>query len=79
MDNESNPNDEEKLKSLLETLKKNDENVPKELLQTKYKKPYRELKDSIKEVADRISGNRLREGIVIKTDEAGQVLIGRSR
>lgn len=76
MDNESNPNDEEKLKSLLETLKKNDENVPKELLQTKYKKPYRELKDSIKEVADRISGNRLREGIVIKTDEAGQVLIG---
>ena len=76
MDNESNPNDEEKLKSLLETLKKNDENVPKELLQTKYNKPYRELKDSIKEVADRISGNRLREGIVIKTDEAGQVLIG---
>lgn len=76
MDNESNPNDEEKLKSLLETLKKNDENVPKELLQTKYKKPCRELKDSIKEVADRISGNRLREGIVIKTDEAGQVLIG---
>lgn len=76
MDNESNPNDEEKLKSLLETLKKNDENVPKELLQTKYKKLYRELKDSIKEVADRISGNRLREGIVIKTDEAGQVLIG---
>ena len=50
--------------------------MPKELLQTKYKKPYRELKDSIKEVADRISGNRLREGIVIKTDEAGQVLIG---
>ena len=30
MDNESNPNDEEKLKSLLKTLKKNDENVPKE-------------------------------------------------
>lgn len=25
MDNESNPNDEEKLKSLLETLRKNDE------------------------------------------------------
>lgn len=76
MDNESNPNDEEKLKSLLETLRKNDEKVPKELLRTKYKKPYRELKESIKEVADRISGNRLREGIVIKTDEAGQVLIG---
>ena len=76
MEDESNPSDKEKLKSLLETLRKNDENVPKELLQTKYKKPYRELKDSIKEVADRISGNRLREGIVIKTDEAGQVLIG---
>lgn len=76
MEDESNPSDKEKLKSLLETLRKNDENVPKELLQTKYKNPYRELKDSIKEVADRISGNRLREGIVIKTDEAGQVLIG---
>lgn len=75
MEDESNPKDEEKLKSLLETLKKNDENVPKELLQTKYKKPYRELKDSIKEVADRISGHRLREGIVIKADEAGQVLM----
>jgi hypothetical protein len=48
MDNESNPNDEEKLKSLLETLRKNDEKVPKELLRTKYKKPYRELKESIK-------------------------------
>lgn len=75
MEDESNPKDEEKLKSLLETLKKNDENVPKELLQTKYKKPYRELKDNIKEVADRISGKRLREGIVIKADEAGQVLM----
>lgn len=75
MEDESNPKDEEKLKSLLETLKKNDENVPKELLQTKYKKPYRELKDNIKEVADRISGKRLREGIVIRNDEAGQVLL----
>lgn len=76
MDNESNPNDEEKLKSLLETLRKNDEKVPKELLRTKYKKPYRELKESIKEVADRMLNGRIREGIVIKTDEAGQVLIG---
>ena len=75
MDNESNPNDEEKLKSLLETLRKNDEKVPKELLRTKYKKPYRELKDSIKEVADQISGRRIRQDIVIKNDEAGQVLI----
>lgn len=75
MDNESNPNDEEKLKSLLETLRKNDEKVPKELLRTKYKKPYRELKESIKEMADRMLNDRIREGIVIKTDEAGQVLI----
>ena len=52
MEDESIQKDEEKLKSLLETLKKNDENVPEELLKTKYKKPYRELKDSIKEVAD---------------------------
>ena len=37
MEDESIQKDEEKLKSLLETLKKNDENVPKELLKTKYK------------------------------------------
>ena len=48
MEDESIQKDEEKLKSLLETLKKNDENVPEELLKTRYKKPYRELKDSIK-------------------------------
>ena len=75
MEDESNQKDKEKLKSLLETLKKNDENVPKELLKTKYKKPYRELKESIKEVADRISGRRIRQDIVIQNDEAGQVLI----
>lgn len=75
MEDESIQKDEEKLKSLLETLKKNDENVPEELLKTKYKKPYRELKDSIKEVADQISGRRIRQDIVIKNDDAGQVLI----
>lgn len=67
--------DEKKLKSLLETLKKNDDNVPKELLQTKYKKPYRELKEQIKELADKISGEKIRQDIVVKNDEAGQVLI----
>ena len=75
MEDEGIQKDEEKLKSLLETLKKNDENVPEELLKTKYKKPYRELKDSIKEVADQISGRRIRQDIVIKNDDAGQVLI----
>ena len=79
MEDESIQKDEEKLKSLLETLKKNDENVPEELLKTKYKKPYRELKDSIKEVADQISGRRIRQDIVIKNDDAGQVLISRYR
>ena len=72
MEDESIQKDEEKLKSLLETLKKNDENVPEELLKTKYKKPYRELKDSIKEVADQISGRRIRQEIVIKKQEAGK-------
>lgn len=64
-----------KLQSLLETLKKNDDNVPKELLQTKYKKPYRELKEQIKELADKISGEKIRQDIVIKNDDAGQALI----
>ena len=47
----------------------------KELLNTKYQKPYRELKDKIKEVANRILNSRMTEGIVIRNDEAGQELL----
>ena len=73
--NEDSLPDEEKLKIWVDRLRMNDEKVPKELLKTKYQKPYRELKDKIKEVANRILNSRMTEGIVIRNDEAGQELL----
>lgn len=73
--NEDSLPDEEKLKIWVDRLRMNDEKVPKELLKTKYQKPYRELKDKIKEVANQILNSRMIEGIVIRNDEAGQELL----
>lgn len=67
--------DEEKLRIWVQRLKSNDEKVPKELLKTKYQKPYRELKGKIKEAADRILSEILTKDIAIRNDEAGQKLI----
>lgn len=63
--------DEEKLKLWVDRLRMNDEKVPKELLRTKYQKPYRELKEKIKAAADHLLTEKLNAGIVIKNDEAG--------
>lgn len=73
--NEDSLPDEEKLKIWVDRLRMNDEKVLKELLKTKYQKPYRELKEKIKEVANRILNSRMTEGIVIRNDEAGQELL----
>lgn len=73
--NEDNLSDKEKLKLWVQRLKSNDEKVPKELLKTKYQKPYKALKDSIVKVATRILNERMIEGIIIRSDEAGQNLI----
>lgn len=73
--NEDSLPDEEKLRLWVQRLKSNDEKVPKELLKTKYQKPYRELKEKIKATADRILSEILTKGIVIQNDEAGQKLI----
>ncbi len=69
--NEDSLPDEEKLKLWVDRLRMNDEKVPKELLQTKYQKPYRELKEKIKAAADHLLNETLNAGIVIKKDEAG--------
>ncbi len=69
--NEDSLPNEEKLRIWVQKKKNNDEKVPKELLETKYKKAYEELKDKIKVVADTLIIEKLAEGIVIQNDGAG--------
>lgn len=64
-------NQVDKLKRLVERLKRNDLNVPKEDLMTKYKKPYMELKNEIKKKADELTDEILIEGLLIVKDERG--------
>lgn len=61
----------DELKRLVERLKKNDLNVPKEELMTKYKKSYMELKNEIKKIADGLIDEILTEGLLIVKDERG--------
>ena len=61
----------DELKRLVEKLKRNDSNVSKEDLMTKYKKPYMELKNEIKKIADGLIDEILIEGLLIVKDERG--------
>lgn len=61
----------DELKRLVEKLKRNDLNVPKEDLMTKYKKSYMGLKNEIKEKADELTDEILIEGLLIVKDERG--------
>ena len=64
-------NQVDELKRLVEKLKRNDSNVSKEDLMTKYKKPYMELKNEIKKKVDELTDEILIEGILIVKDERG--------
>lgn len=61
----------ERLEALVKKLKNNDENVPKQELETKYEKPYKKLKQDIKELAEKILYRIICEGLVIKKDNEG--------
>ena len=61
----------DELKRLVEKLKRNDLNVPKEDLMTKYKKSYMGLKNEIKKKADELTDEILIEGLLIIKDERG--------
>ena len=61
----------DELKRIVERLKRNDLNVPKEDLMTKYKKSYMELKNEIKKIADSLIDEILIEGLLIVKDERG--------
>lgn len=66
----------DELKRLVEKLKRNDLNVPKEDLMTKYKKPYMQLKNEIKKKADGLIDEILIEGLLIVKDEKGYKCLG---
>lgn len=61
----------DELKRLVEKLKRNDLNIPKEDLMTKYKKSYMELKNEIKQIADGLIDEILIENLLIVKDERG--------
>lgn len=61
----------DELKRLVEKLKRNDSNVPKEDLMTKYKKSYMELKNEIKKITDSLIDEILIEDLLIVKDERG--------
>lgn len=61
----------DELKRLVEKLKRNDSNVPKEDLMTKYKKSYMGLKNEIKKKADELTDEILIDGLLIVKDERG--------
>ena len=61
----------DELKRLVEKLKRNDLNVPKEDLMAKYKKSYMELKNEIKKITDSLIDEILIEGLLIVKDERG--------
>lgn len=58
--------------SLLESLKRNKKNVPLETLKTKYRKPYKQLTQSIQSMTREILQEVVLKGIQIERAEADQ-------
>lgn len=65
----------ERLKVLVKKLKSNDENVPRQELETKYEKPYKKLKQDIKELAEKILYSLLFDSLFIFRDDEGYELV----
>lgn len=61
----------DELKRLVEKLKKNESNISKEELITKYKKSYMDLKNEIKKKADELIDEMLIKDLLIVKDERG--------
>lgn len=67
----------EELKTLIEKLKNNEEKVGKDLLKTKYKKPYAKLKSEIKKVAEGLMNESLIEGLLVRNNEEGYLFLSK--
>ena len=77
--NISGISDEEMLRQLIEKLKKNEKQISKDLLQTKYKNSYDRLRKDISMTADLIVKDRVWSGIYIQKDLEGEVLVRKIR
>lgn len=67
--------EDERLRSLVEKLKNNEEKIGKEVLQTRYKKPYERLRSEIKITANTLISKRLTENLLVIDDEIGHCFI----
>lgn len=63
----------EELKCLVAKLKKNDECVPREDLETKYKKPYQKLKEDIGTLATKVADEIINENLRFIDNEEGRL------
>ena len=61
----------EGLRNLVEKLKNNEEKVGKEVLQTRYKKPYEKLRSEIKITANTLINRKLTENLLVTDNERG--------
>ena len=77
--NISGISDEEMLRQLVEKLKNNEKQIPKELLQTKYRSSYERLRKDISVTATLIVKDRVWSGIYIQKDLEGEVLVRKIR
>ena len=65
--------DMDQYRELLQRLKKNKENVPRELLLIKYEKPYNKLRNDIADMTSQILKDIVLFGWKIECDEANEV------
>ena len=62
--------DTNKYQELLQRLKKNKENVPRDLLLTKYEKAYNKLRSEIADITSQILKDIVLEGLLVECDGA---------
>ena len=65
--------DMDQYRELLQRLKKNKENVPRELLLTKYEKPYNKLRNDIADMTSQILKDIVLYGWQVEREEANDV------
>ncbi|MBS6644025.1 MAG: hypothetical protein KH366_10650 [Clostridiaceae bacterium] len=65
--------DKKQYMAMLSQLKKNEENVPKELLRTKYRSGYERLRNELKEATCQLMQEAVFYGLLIRKEDASAV------
>lgn len=65
--------DFDKYRERLDSLKRNKENVPLELLTTKYQKSYLQLKEEIKSMTEQILKNVVSYDLFVESKDSGEI------